>query len=188
MNHFCLFLQTQCHRHGFYIFCLLVHNWCRIKRARDDDWRRKIDKEDNGGGLHMGALRLFRLLASSCIEQYTFKMNSDVVLFACTSLWCFWFLHKDITNQWRSTLTKEKRMVPVLPVPVGIIIVQIIRNEIFREVLKAAIIVVIRKKLWGVFRVKKVLFMGTFFLFLTAIDNGKVLRLIPRFSPPSQRY
>ena len=38
-------------------------------------------------------------------------------------------------------------MVPVLPVPVGIIIVQIIQNEIFREVLKAAIIVVIRKKL-----------------------------------------
>jgi hypothetical protein len=38
-------------------------------------------------------------------------------------------------------------MVPVLPVPAGIIIVQIIRNEIFREVLKAAIIVVIRKKL-----------------------------------------
>jgi hypothetical protein len=38
-------------------------------------------------------------------------------------------------------------MVPALPVPIGIIIVQIMRNEIFREVLKAAIIVIIRKKL-----------------------------------------
>ena len=183
-----MLLQTRCHRHGFNIFCLLVHNWCRIKNTRDDDWRRRIDKEDNSGGLHIGALRIFRLLPSYCIEPYTFKMNPGVVLFACPCLWCFGFLHKDITHQWRSTLTRENSMVPALPVPIGIIIVQIIRNEIFREVLKAAIIVIIRKKLWGVFRVKKVLFMGAFFLFLTAIDNGKILRLLPRFSPPSQRY
>ena len=38
-------------------------------------------------------------------------------------------------------------MLLALPGPVGLIIVQIIRHEIFREVLKAAIIVVIRKKL-----------------------------------------
>jgi hypothetical protein len=37
-------------------------------------------------------------------------------------------------------------MLLALPGPVGLIIVQIIRHEIFREVLKAAIIVVIRKK------------------------------------------
>lgn len=38
-------------------------------------------------------------------------------------------------------------MLPMLPASAGIKIVQIIRNEIFREVLKAAIIVIIRKKL-----------------------------------------
>lgn len=55
--------------------------------------------------------------------------------------------HKDIISQGYSTFTKEFRVIVALPVPLGLVVVHVIRSELFREVLKAAIIVIIRKTL-----------------------------------------
>jgi len=55
--------------------------------------------------------------------------------------------HKDIISQGYSTFTKEFRVIVALPVPLGLVVVHVIRSELFREVLKATIIVIIRKTL-----------------------------------------